>query len=66
MQIIIRETSEAKTLSLLNKGTECTEDFISLTDAFEEHFEWSNSAWVCDEETYIWWSEVLKEHQGLI
>ncbi len=70
MKIIIKETSAVETLSLIDpkSGVDYIYDFIGRTGALNDgQFEWDadHDAYVCDQETFDWWRDVVEANQVL-
>lgn len=70
MNIIIKETSEVETLSIVDpkSGVDYISDFIGNTGALNDgQFEWNEEryAYVCDQETFDWWDAVVNANQSL-
>lgn len=70
MKIIIKETSATETLSIIDpkSGVDYISDFISNTGALiDGQFEWDEDrdAYVCDQDTFDWWSVVVTTNQAL-
>jgi len=70
MKIIIKETYAIETLSIIDpkSGVDYISDFIGNTGALiDGQFEWDEDrdAYVCDQETFDWWSTVVTANQAL-
>lgn len=70
MKIIIKETSEVKTLSIVDpkSGIDYVADFIGNTGALiDGQFVWDedHDAYMCDRETFDWWDAVVTDNQLL-
>lgn len=70
MKIIIKETYEVKTLSIIDPktGVDYIEDLIGNTGALTNgQFTWDEyfDAYFCDQDTYDWWSNLVAEQQLL-
>jgi len=70
MKIMIKETSVAKTLSIIdpNSGVDFIKDFVGNTGAFiDGQFQWDEDrdCYVCDQDTFDWWDTVVTDVQSL-
>jgi len=69
MNIIIKETNAPETLSIIDPktGVDYITDFIGNTGALDRDFEWDDDrgAYVCSQETYDWWEQVVSDNQAL-
>lgn len=58
MNILIKETSEVKSLNLTKNGVDFVLDFINLDD-----FEFSNDCYITDSETFDFWKTLVDVKQ---
>ena len=70
MQIIIDDTSEIETLSIIDPktGVDYIADFIGNTGALSDgQFCWDQdrNVYICDQDTFNWWSTVVTANQAL-
>ena len=70
MKIIIKETQKIETLSIIDPktGVDYIADFVGNAGALiDGQFEWNEEfdAYICDQETYDWWEEVISDNQEL-
>jgi hypothetical protein len=70
MKIIIKETAEVKTLSIVDpkSGVNYISDFIGNTGALiDGQFVWDKDrdAYFCEQETFEWWDTVITANQAL-
>lgn len=70
MKIIIKETSAVETLSIIDpkSGVDYINDFVGNTGALiDGQFKWDEDrdAYVCDQETFVWWDTVVTANQSL-
>lgn len=70
MKIIIKETFEYKTLSLIDPktGIDDITDFIGNQGALSNGvftFDMELDAYICTQETFEWWDTVVADHQEL-
>ena len=70
MNIIINQTSVAKTLSIFDPKTDIDyiSDFIGNTGALTDgQFIWDDDrdAYLCDQDTFDWWEKVVNDNQEL-
>lgn len=65
---MIRETGKVETLSFIDPrhNVDCVTDFIGshggLTDG-QFTYDDDQDIYLCDQETYDWWSKVITDHQ---
>ncbi|MBE0436924.1 MAG: hypothetical protein IBX56_14100 [Methylomicrobium sp.] len=70
MNIVINETSATETLSIIdpNTGIDYIQDFIGNTGALKDGqftYDDDQDAYLCDQETFNWWSAVVDANQTL-
>ncbi len=69
VKVKIKETNQVEELSIIDAETGCdyVGDFIGNHDALNTQFIYDdeNDVWVCDQETFEWWSQVINENQKL-
>lgn len=70
MKIIIEETGKEENLSIVDPktGVDYTQDFLGSNGALHDgQFTWDedHDAYVCDQETFDWWSAVVTANQAL-
>ena len=70
MNIIIKETAAAETLSIIapDSGVDYISDFVGNAGGFVDgQFVWDDEqdAYVCDQETFDWWDAVVRANQAL-
>ena len=71
MKIIIKETQAIETLSIIDPktGVDYILDLIGNAGALiDGQFEWNEDrdAYICDQETFDWWEEVVASNQELV
>lgn len=70
MNVIIRETNERHTLSIIapDSGIDYVQDFIGNTGALIDGqfvYDEDVEAYTCDPDTYEWWSKVCADNEAL-
>ena len=70
MNIIIRDTNTAQSLTIIDPATgqNYINDFIGNHDALNDgQFIWDadQDAYICSQETYDWWDKVVSDNQAL-
>ncbi len=65
MQVIIKETSQAATLTLIDRktGVNYVADYIGNTGAFNREFERVGDDWCISQDDFDWWDAVIAKQQ---
>lgn len=65
MQVIIKETNQVATLSLIDNktGVNYAADYIGNTGAFDREFERVGDDWYISQDDYDWWVNELANAQ---
>lgn len=66
MQVIIKETNQVATLSLIDHktGVNYVADYIGNTGAFDREFERVDDDWYISQDDYDWWIDVIAKQQA--
>lgn len=66
MQVIIKETNQAATLTLIDRktGVNYVADYIGNTGAFDREFERVGDDWYISQDDYNWWVDVIAKQQA--
>lgn len=65
MQVIIKETNQVETLSLIDNktGVNYVADYIGNTGAFDREFERVGDDWYISQDDFDWWDAVIAKQQ---